>query len=151
VGFEDKLRLMSVLLDELRLVKELGIKGCREVAFCNGGHLLAAVNATTVSIYSTYTGENCGNLRGHNGKVGWAGLGWRALALGRKGGQSGGRGLLLQGAAAAGGCCCRGLLPGRGCGHAVAPPQIKTHRLAIRGRAGGLGARGPGGGRSASI
>jgi hypothetical protein len=70
VGFADKLRLMSVLLDDLKTVKEVGIKGCREVAFCNGGQLFAAANGTTVSVYNTYTGENVGNLRGHNGKVG---------------------------------------------------------------------------------
>lgn len=50
-------------------VKELGIKACRECAFSTGGQYFAAVNGTTISIYNTYTCENVGNLRGHNGKV----------------------------------------------------------------------------------
>ena len=29
VGFSDKLRLMAVLMDELKTVKELAIRGCR--------------------------------------------------------------------------------------------------------------------------
>ena len=33
------------------------------------GHQFAAVNGNTIQIYSTYTCENIGNLRGHNGKV----------------------------------------------------------------------------------
>jgi cilia- and flagella-associated protein 57 len=31
VGFSDKLRLMNVLMDEFRIFKEFGIRGCREV------------------------------------------------------------------------------------------------------------------------
>ncbi|KAL6752180.1 WD repeat domain 65-like protein [Haematococcus lacustris] len=69
VGFADKLRLMTVLMEDLKTMKELGIKGCRECCFSTGGHYFAAVNGTTVSIYNTYTCENVGNLRGHNGKV----------------------------------------------------------------------------------
>jgi WD40 repeat protein len=69
VGFADKLRLMSVLMDDFKVLKELPIKSCRDVAFSNGGHLFAAVNGLTVSLYNTYTCENLGNLRGHNGKV----------------------------------------------------------------------------------
>ncbi|MEW5319195.1 MAG: hypothetical protein WDW38_010360 [Sanguina aurantia] len=69
VGFADKLRLMSVLMDDLKLVRELAIKGCRECCFSSGGQYFAAVNGTTISIYNTHTCENLGNLRGHNGKV----------------------------------------------------------------------------------
>ncbi|GFH16945.1 uncharacterized protein HaLaN_13468, partial [Haematococcus lacustris] len=64
-----QLRLMTVLMEDLKTMKELGIKGCRECCFSTGGHYFAAVNGTTVSIYNTYTCENVGNLRGHNGKV----------------------------------------------------------------------------------
>ena len=35
----------------------------------HGGHMFAAVNGNTVNIFATYTCENLGNLRGHNGKV----------------------------------------------------------------------------------
>jgi hypothetical protein len=37
VGFADKLRLMSVLMEDLKTIKELGIKGCRECCFSTGG------------------------------------------------------------------------------------------------------------------
>lgn len=44
-------------------------QACRECCFSMGGQYFAAVNGTTISIYNTYTCENVGNLRGHNGKV----------------------------------------------------------------------------------
>ncbi|XRB08616.1 cilia- and flagella-associated protein 57 [Pycnococcus provasolii] len=69
VGFADKLRLMNLLMDDIRPYREFAVKGCRECRFSNGGHLFAAVNGNTVQIYNTYTCENIGNLRGHNGKV----------------------------------------------------------------------------------
>ena len=31
VGFSDKLRLMNLLIDEIRMFKEFTIRGCREV------------------------------------------------------------------------------------------------------------------------
>ncbi|KAK9845760.1 hypothetical protein WJX81_001703 [Elliptochloris bilobata] len=69
VGFTDKLRLFTVLLDDFKLVKELGIKACTECCFSTGGHLFAAANSTAISIFNAYTCEVIGNLRGHNGKV----------------------------------------------------------------------------------
>lgn len=60
---------MNLLMDDIRPFKEINIKACREVCFSHGGHLFAAVHSNTVQIYSTYTSENVGNLRGHNGKV----------------------------------------------------------------------------------
>ncbi|KAJ3295052.1 Cilia- and flagella-associated protein 57 [Borealophlyctis nickersoniae] len=69
VGFSDKLRLMNVLIDDLRLFREFGIRGCRECRFSPGGHLFAAVHGNMIQIYSTWTFDNIGNLKGHNGKV----------------------------------------------------------------------------------
>ena len=69
VGFADKLRLMNLLMDDIRPYKEFAIKMCRECRFSTGGDKFAAVNGNTIQIYSTYTCENIGNLRGHNGKV----------------------------------------------------------------------------------
>jgi len=68
-GFSDKLRLMNLLMDDIRPYKEFAIKACRECRFSTGGQSFAAVNGNTIQIYSTYTCENIGNLRGHNGKV----------------------------------------------------------------------------------
>ena len=67
-GFSDKLRLMNLLMDDIRPYKEFAIKMCRECRFSTGDKF-AAVNGNMIQIYSTYTCENIGNLRGHNGKV----------------------------------------------------------------------------------
>ncbi|XP_053325091.1 cilia- and flagella-associated protein 57 [Spea bombifrons] len=69
VGFSDKLRLMNLLIDDIRPFKEFTVRGCRECAFSHGGHLFAAVNGNVIHIYSTTTFENVTNLKGHNGKV----------------------------------------------------------------------------------
>lgn len=69
VGFTDKLRLMNILMDDMRVTKEFNIKSCQDCAFSTGGQYFAAVQSNTVYIFSTYTFENLGNLRAHNGKV----------------------------------------------------------------------------------
>ncbi|KAJ1455139.1 quinon protein alcohol dehydrogenase-like superfamily [Pelagophyceae sp. CCMP2097] len=69
VGFADKLRFMSLLMDDIRAVYELNIKACRECAFAHGGHAFAAANNAVVQIIATYTHETLANLRGHNGRV----------------------------------------------------------------------------------
>jgi cilia- and flagella-associated protein 57 len=69
VGFSDRLRLMNVLLDDLREVKEFPIKACPQVKFSNGGHAFAAANGSVIQLYSTYSGDYLSSLRGHNGKV----------------------------------------------------------------------------------
>ena len=69
VGFSDKLRLMNLLMDDMRTYKEIGIKGCRECQFSDGGHLFAAVNGNTIQVFSTHTAECMLTMRGHNGKV----------------------------------------------------------------------------------
>ncbi|KAJ1552352.1 Cilia- and flagella-associated protein 57, partial [Nowakowskiella sp. JEL0078] len=69
VGFSDKLRLMNLLIDELRLFREFALRGCRECRFSNGGHVFAAAFGSMIQIWSTWTFENIANLKGHNGKV----------------------------------------------------------------------------------
>ena len=69
VGFNDKLRLMNLLIEDIRSFKEFPVKSCRECQFSNGGQYFAVANGTTIQIYSTYSCENIGNCRGHNGKV----------------------------------------------------------------------------------
>ncbi|KAG8548991.1 hypothetical protein GDO81_023249, partial [Engystomops pustulosus] len=69
VGFSDKLRLMNLLIDDMRPFKEFTVRGCKECVFSHGGHLFAAVNGNVIHIYSTTTFENVVNLKGHNGKV----------------------------------------------------------------------------------
>ncbi|KAJ3311697.1 Cilia- and flagella-associated protein 57 [Boothiomyces sp. JEL0838] len=69
VGFHDKLKLMNILMDDLRLVREFNIRSCKECRFSNGGHIFAAAHGNIVQIFSTWTFENIENLKGHNGKV----------------------------------------------------------------------------------
>ncbi|KAI8811436.1 quinon protein alcohol dehydrogenase-like superfamily [Cladochytrium replicatum] len=69
VGFSDKLRLMNLLIDDIRPFREFTIRGCRECRFSSGGQYFAAVHGNTIQIYSTWNFENLGNLKGHNGKV----------------------------------------------------------------------------------
>ena len=76
VGFSDKLRLMNVVMDDVRPFKEFAVKSCRNCSFSNGGQMFAAVNGNSVNLFATYTCENIGNLRGHNGKV--RSLSWSA-------------------------------------------------------------------------
>ncbi|XP_076604319.1 cilia and flagella associated protein 57 [Chaetodon auriga] len=69
VGFSDKLRLMNLLIDDIRTFKEFTVRGCRECAFSHGGHMFAAVSGNVIHIYSVTSFENILNLKGHNGKV----------------------------------------------------------------------------------
>ncbi|PAA48930.1 hypothetical protein BOX15_Mlig017714g1, partial [Macrostomum lignano] len=88
VGFVDKLRLMSLLADGLRTVKEFQIRGCKECAFSNGGHLLAAAHGNTVQVFNTLTYQCVANLKGHSGRVRC--LAWRQGDIGLvTGGQEG--------------------------------------------------------------
>uniref|UniRef100_A0A3Q1GAX6 Cilia and flagella associated protein 57 n=1 Tax=Acanthochromis polyacanthus TaxID=80966 RepID=A0A3Q1GAX6_9TELE len=69
VGFSDKLRLMNLVIDDIRTVKEFTVRSCQECAFSHGGHLFAAVSGNIIHIYSVTSFENILNLKGHNGKV----------------------------------------------------------------------------------
>ncbi|KNC99492.1 uncharacterized protein SPPG_04888 [Spizellomyces punctatus DAOM BR117] len=69
VGFSDKLRLMNILMDDLRVFREFGLRGCRECRFSSGGHMFAAAQGNMIQIFSTWTFENLANLKGHNGRV----------------------------------------------------------------------------------
>ena len=69
VGFSDKLRVFSLLMEDLRPYKDLPIKGCREVRYSHGGHYFAATNGNAIQLYKSYTCEPFLNLRGHNNKV----------------------------------------------------------------------------------
>uniref|UniRef100_A0A5F4W0N2 Cilia and flagella associated protein 57 n=1 Tax=Callithrix jacchus TaxID=9483 RepID=A0A5F4W0N2_CALJA len=69
VGFADKLRLMNLLLDDIRSFKEYSVRGSRECSFSNGGHLFAAVNGNVIHIYTTTNLENILSLKGHTGKI----------------------------------------------------------------------------------
>ena len=69
VGFTDKLRLMNLLMDDIRTFKEFSIKACIECKFSRGGDLFAAAAGNAVNVYNFYTFVCIAQLRGHNQKV----------------------------------------------------------------------------------
>ncbi|XP_043941309.1 cilia- and flagella-associated protein 57 [Protopterus annectens] len=88
VGFSDKLRLMNLLIDDIRVFREFSVRGCKECSFSNGGHLFAAVNGNVIHIFSSVTFENVTNMKGHNGKIRaivWTGDDSRLISCGMDG------------------------------------------------------------------
>jgi len=69
VGFTDKLRLLNLLMGDLRVYREVPIKLCREVQFSEGGNFFSAVNGNIITVFDFYTCEKVVDLRGHNSKV----------------------------------------------------------------------------------
>lgn len=69
VGFTDKLRLLNVLMDDIRPFKEFPIRNCREVVFSHGGQRFAAANGQHIDMYATYSFEFLGHLKGHAQRV----------------------------------------------------------------------------------
>ena len=90
VGFADKLRIMNLLMDDIKTFKEFPIKSCPESQFSNGGQMFggclpppsppshsfqsleprtAAVSGNTVQVFNTYTGEQLATLRAHKAQV----------------------------------------------------------------------------------
>ncbi|OQS02156.1 WD domain-containing protein [Thraustotheca clavata] len=69
VAFVDKLRMLNILMDDIRPYREFPVKSCREVRFSHGGQYLAVANNNTIQIYGTYSGELMSVLRGHTNQV----------------------------------------------------------------------------------
>ena len=69
VGFPDKLRLLNLLMDDIRCYKSIPIKSCKLCCFCHGGMFFAAVNGSTIQVFHSYSFECILTLRGHTGKV----------------------------------------------------------------------------------
>lgn len=69
VAFSERIQILSLLLDEIFVVRELVARNCSEIKFSRGGQYLAAANGTNLQLYNTYTGAPVGTLRGHNNKI----------------------------------------------------------------------------------
>ncbi|KAG7203025.1 hypothetical protein KM043_010150 [Ampulex compressa] len=88
IGFSDKLRFMSILIDDLLPMQEFAIRNCRTIMFSHGGHLFAAVNGNIVHVYTTIGFYNHFILKGHTGKVKtlvWSQTDMKLLTLGAEG------------------------------------------------------------------
>ena len=68
-GFSDKLRLMNLLIDDIKTFREFKFKNSTSCSFSCGGHLLAAVSHNKIAIFSSVNFKNMVNLNGHDGKV----------------------------------------------------------------------------------
>ena len=52
-GFFDKLRLMNLLIDDIRAYHEFDLRNSSVSSFSRGGHLLAAVANKDIQVFST--------------------------------------------------------------------------------------------------
>lgn len=88
IGFTDKLRFMSILIDDLLSMHEIAIRNCKTVRFSYNGHLFAAVNGNVVQVYTTIGFYNPFILKGHTGKVKallWSQTDLKILSMGAEG------------------------------------------------------------------
>lgn len=69
IGFNDKLRFMSILIDNLVPMHEIAIRNCKIVCFSHNGHMFAAVNINVVQVYTTTDFICIFTLKGHTGNV----------------------------------------------------------------------------------
>ncbi|XP_017883097.1 cilia- and flagella-associated protein 57 [Ceratina calcarata] len=88
IGFSDKLRFMSILIDDLLPMEEFSIRCCKTMEFSYGGHMFAAVNGNIVQIYSTIGFTSCFILKGHTNRVKallWSQTDTKLLTMGAEG------------------------------------------------------------------
>ncbi|KAI4457029.1 cilia- and flagella-associated protein 57 [Holotrichia oblita] len=74
VGFSDKLRFLTILMDDFSTTREFPVRNCKLCSFSNLGHLFAAANGNVIQVYSSISFEHMFNLKGHNGRV--TGISW---------------------------------------------------------------------------
>ena len=88
VGFSDKVRLLSVLMNDLATIKEFPVKTCRVASFSQGGHVFAIANQSAIQVFDTYTCALRLQLRGHQQAVraiSWADRDRRLVSTGKDG------------------------------------------------------------------
>ncbi|CAH2006904.1 unnamed protein product [Acanthoscelides obtectus] len=69
VGFSDKLRFMTIMIDDILNTKEFNIRACRLTSFSKLGHMFAATNGNIIQIYSSINFQQMYVLKGHNGEI----------------------------------------------------------------------------------
>ena len=71
VAFPDRVKMLNIQYDDIRVSKDINVKGCTELAYSNGGHYVAIANGTIIQLYSVYTGEQITNFafRGHTNHI----------------------------------------------------------------------------------
>ncbi|KAH1015652.1 hypothetical protein HUJ04_007002 [Dendroctonus ponderosae] len=69
IGFSDKLRYMTIMIDDIITTKEFSIRGCKLSCFSRMGHFFASTNGNIIQVYSSVSFELMYVLKGHNGKI----------------------------------------------------------------------------------
>lgn len=69
VSFNEKVQILSLLLDGFQHCRDLNIRAVNLVRFSRGGQYVACCAGTVVQIYHTFTGILYCSLRGHTNKI----------------------------------------------------------------------------------
>ncbi|CAB1097150.1 unnamed protein product [Ectocarpus sp. CCAP 1310/34] len=78
VGFKDRVRIYSLLMEGLRVLRDIPQKNCRAVAYANGGHLLAVASGFSLMVYTSITAQQ---VLGRSLLVAFCRSGWSVLIL----------------------------------------------------------------------
>lgn len=57
MGFKDRIRIYSLLMEGLRVLRDIPQKNCRAVAYSHGGHLLAVASGFSLFVYTAITAQ----------------------------------------------------------------------------------------------
>lgn len=60
MGFKDRIRIYSLLMEGLRVLRDIPQKNCRAVAYSHGGHLLAVASGFSLFVYTAITAQQVG-------------------------------------------------------------------------------------------
>ncbi|XP_066140488.1 cilia- and flagella-associated protein 57 [Euwallacea fornicatus] len=69
IGFSDKLRYMTILIDDIVTTKEFNIRSCKLCSFSTMGHVFASTNCSDIFVYSSISFVLMYILKGHLGQV----------------------------------------------------------------------------------
>ena len=88
IAFTEKVKLASILLDDISVNKEFNIRGCTDIKFSRGGNYFAAANGANVCVFNTFSFALVSTLRGHTARVrslNWLHLDSRLMTVGQEG------------------------------------------------------------------
>ncbi|XP_066249993.1 cilia- and flagella-associated protein 57 [Euwallacea similis] len=69
IGFSDKLRYMTIMVDDIVTIKEFNIRSCKLCSFSTMGHIFASANRSGIHVYSSINFDLVYILKGHIGQI----------------------------------------------------------------------------------
>lgn len=69
IGFQDRVTLNTVLINDVKEILEIGVRGCKISRFSKRGQFFCLVNGTNIMMYDTFEGDQIFMLRGHSAKI----------------------------------------------------------------------------------